>query len=280
MPILVDFSQTVIANAYMNIRSQGQLELDLLRHQVLMSIKVIKKTQSKTYGEVILCVDSPKCWRYDVFPYYKASRAGNGESEVAKARSILSSEFANVLPYLMLKVPGCEADDIIGILVHKLARNAKERILIVSSDNDFKQLHRSNVQQMDPIRKAMMCYTIPHLALKEKILRGDVGDGVPNFLSPDNSFVDKIRQKPIMQKNFVDWMYMSPEKFCDETTIKYYNRNKQLIDLSQTPKALAAEVLEKYCDRPYGEKKFYKSKLTDYFKKNNLNMLLEAIDEF
>ena len=27
-------------------------------------------------------------------------------------------------------------------------------------------------------------------------LKGDTSDGVPNVLSPDNSFVDGIRQKP------------------------------------------------------------------------------------
>jgi hypothetical protein len=37
----------------------------------------------------------------------------------------------------------------------------------------------------------------PLLELKEKIIRGDKGDGIPNIFSPSDCFVSDLRQKPI-----------------------------------------------------------------------------------
>jgi hypothetical protein len=46
--------------------------------------------------------------------------------------------------------------------------------------------------------------------LKEKIIRGDKGDGIPNILSPDDSVFAKIRQKNIQQKNLAIWLDSDP----------------------------------------------------------------------
>ena len=58
-------------------------------------------------------------------------------------------------------------------------------------------------------------------------MRGDAGDGVPNFLSPDDVFVTKGIQKPIRQTNLDKWVNQSPETFGDieligETMVRGY----------------------------------------------------------
>ena len=53
----------------------------------------------------------------------------------------------------------------------------------------------------------------PREYLKEHIIRGDKGDGIPNILSADNCIVDGVRQKPISKKKVREWMYKKPEDF-------------------------------------------------------------------
>ena len=41
--------------------------------------------------------------------------------------------------------------------------------------------------------------------LKEHILKGDSSDGIPNVLSPDHTFVEGLRQKPLGKKKIQQW---------------------------------------------------------------------------
>ena len=40
----------------------------------------------------------------------------------------------------------------------------------------------------------------PDTYIKEHILKGDSSDGVPNVLSPDHTFVEGLRQRPLSKK--------------------------------------------------------------------------------
>ena len=106
-----------------------------------------------------------------------------------------------------LVVDGAEADDIIGTLVPIYARDQK--ILILSSDGDFLQLQQygSNVKQYNPSQKKYVKSENPILELKEKIIRGDKGDGIPNMFSPSDCFVRDLRQKPITKVILDKYLY-------------------------------------------------------------------------
>jgi hypothetical protein len=58
----------------------------------------------------------------------------------------------------------------------------------------------TNVKQYSPILKRFISTDDPILFVKEHIIRGDRGDGIPNFLSADNVFVLGERQKSINKK--------------------------------------------------------------------------------
>ena len=65
--------------------------------------------------------------------------------------------------------------------------------MIVSGDKDFIQLQKyPNVQQYNLILKKYVNGHDPITYIKEHILKGDASDGVPNVLSPDNTFVDGL----------------------------------------------------------------------------------------
>jgi hypothetical protein len=150
-------------------------------------------------------------------------------------------------------------------------------ILILSGDKDFIQLHKYDyVKQYDPVRKKFITSPDPEKYLKEHILKGDSGDGVPNILSSDNCFVVGERQKPMTQKKLDAWLDLEPEKFCNEAQLRNYYRNKQLIDLTMIPEDLKEKIFDEYKNQP--EKG--KDKLLNYFIANRLKNLTEHITEF
>ena len=108
-----------------------------------------------------------------------------------------------------MDVEGAEADDCIATVVDYISKTptAFEQVLVLSGDKDFIQLQKHNfVKQFSPVQKKFLNGQDPHLYIKEHIMKGDRSDGIPNFLSSDNTFVDELRQKPLAKKNRkLDW---------------------------------------------------------------------------
>jgi hypothetical protein len=95
------------------------------------------------------------------------------------------------------------------------------------------------------------------LHLKQKIIKGDRGDGIPNILSPDDSFVSKIRQKTITSSKL---NHLLSVELDNEP---YYERNKTLIDLNCIPEDLKENILNTYQTAQEKKGKLY-SKLMTY----------------
>jgi hypothetical protein len=278
--ILVDLNQVLLAGLMAQIANQkGKLDEHLIRHMVLNIIRNHVKNFKAEYGEVILCCDNRKYWRKEYFPFYKANRKKNRDKSdldwhlifdmLAKFKQELKDNF----PYKVLDVEGAEADDIIGTLVPRA--KADEKVLILSSDGDFLQLQSyGNVKQYNPSQKKYIVSFNPIMDLKEKIIRGDKGDGIPNVLSSSDCFVRDLRQTPITQKVLDKLMHESYLEQSD--TIKAnFIRNSTLIDLSFIP----SEIKEKIINT-YEETKPAKGKLLNYFIEHKLKNLMEVIEEF
>lgn len=282
MAILIDLNQVVISGLQSQLRSNkiNVLNKDLCRHLVLNSIRAIVHKFKNEYGQVIICCDNKKYWRKEVFPFYKASRKKLREKSdmdwdlifdvLTEVRADLKSTF----PYKVVEVERAEADDVIGTLVPRLA--AHEPVLIASSDGDFKQLHQyGNVKQYNPMLGIFIKSPNPQLELKEKILTGDSGDGIPSVLSNDNVFVEGIRQKPLTAKKKTELLSLD---FNDPNIECYRNisRNKLLIDLTMIPQDIKENIVEEYETEQPGNKQL----LMKYFIEKKLIRLLECIDEF
>jgi cytoplasmic iron level regulating protein YaaA (DUF328/UPF0246 family) len=114
----------------------------------------------------------------------------------------------------------------------------------------------------------------PILELKEKIIRGDKGDGIPNVLSSSDCFVRDLRQTPITQK-VLDKLMSESYLEQNDTVKANFIRNATLIDLSFIP----TEIREKIINT-YEETKPAKGKLLNYFIEHKLKNLMEVIEEF
>ena len=279
--IIIDMNQIAVANLMMNLKMNDSKTIDenMVRHMILNSIRMYRMEHHDEYGEVVLTWDSKHSWRRDYFPEYKASRRkGREESDlnwddIFGTLNKIRNEIKENFPYKYLEVFGAEADDIIGFLCEE---NKDEKIMIISGDKDFIQLQKyPNVKQWSPITKKDVNGFNPTTYLKEHILRGDTSDGVPNVLSPDNTFVDGLRQRPLSRKKIQSWLLGGGSDWNDEVK-RNFQRNSTLIDLSRTPEELKNQIRLEYNNAPHGDR----SKLLNYFMKNKLKELTENIGEF
>jgi hypothetical protein len=285
--ILLDLNQVMIANLMVQIQGgKADLQEDLIRHMVLNSIRLYRQ-KFKDYGELVICADDKNYWRKDVFPYYKAHRKEDREKSDLDWRLIfeclnkVKGEIKENFPYKVIQVSRAEADDIIGTLTNRfgvfLNNDDTEKILILSGDKDFGQLQKyANVDQFSPVTKRWVRISNAERFLKEHIMKGDRGDGIPNFLSHDSCIVAKERQKPLASKKLDYWVEQNPEDFCSTEMLRNYHRNKQLVDLTCVPNNIKDEVNRQYDEYVLPSRKG----LLNYFVKNRLKLLTECIGEF
>jgi len=283
--ILVDLNQIMISNLMRQIGYMGNgdngINENLVRHMVLNSLRKYRSQFKNKYGEMILCCDNKNYWRKQKFPYYKASRKKTREESdldwpnIFESLNRIKDELSETFPYKTLEVQSTEADDIIAIIVkHHSQENS---ILILSGDKDFVQLQKySNVAQYSPIQKKYIRNDNPQQFIKELIMRGDRSDGVPNFLSKDDTFINGGRQRPLIKRRINEWLGMKPEEFCTEEMLRNYKRNEELIDLDFVPESIEEQILEEY-DKPINGNR---SKLMPYFIDKQLKNLMENIGDF
>ena len=281
--IIFDFNQVAISNLMEQIgSSKTAVEESLVRHMILNSLRTYVKKFRDSHGpEVIIACDNKKYWRRDIFPHYKASRkkireaSGHDWATIFDCLAKIKQELKDYSPYKVIDVDTAEADDIIAVLAMKYS--ATQKVMILSSDKDFAQLQKyPNVDQYSPILKKHIKEPLPAAQLKQLIIRGDKGDGIPNILSADDCFVTATRQKPITEVKIIKWMNQQPAEFCNEEMLRNYNRNELLIDLAKIPDGLKKNILDTYGDT----KAKTKQQFMNYLMSNRLKNLLEVIDEF
>ena len=278
--ILLDFSNIIVGSIMVSSRvpNEERFSEDFIRHLVLNSIRSYRKKYHKKYGEMVICTDHLYSWRKEVFPFYKAHRKVQREKQAQKEGvdwgslfeiiDKIKHELEEFFPYKVIKVPHAEGDDVIAVL----AKHAKEPSLIVSSDKDFNQLYKYKViRQFSPIKQKMMNGINPDAYLKEHIIRGDKGDGIPNILSDDNCMVEGVRQKPISKKKVETWIN-------DDLSGSYHwDRNQQLIDFDFIPVSIQQDIVSEYQKTIPSNRR---RGLLNYFVKNRMKMLIEHIGDF
>ncbi len=274
--IVIDMNQIMISNLMAQIKNDI-LNENLVRHMVLTSIRSYEKEYSTEYGEIVLAYDSKHYWRKDYFPFYKQNRKKDREKSGHDWHSIfdvlnkIRDEVKTHFPYKVVEVFGAEADDVISTLCKN--KNPQDKILILSGDKDFIQLQKyPGVVQYNPILKRFIKHENPYQYIKEHVLRGDKSDGIPNFLSQDDSFVSGVRQKPLSQKKISCWINQDPSSFCtDVQQMKNYKRNQNLIDFDYVPEEIEAKIMDEYNSINISGKKVP----LEYFQQHQLNDLME-----
>lgn len=289
--IILDLNQVMLSNLFMQIGNSKTAEVDegLVRHMILNSIRSYRTKFKEKYGELVIACDDWKYWRKSVFPYYKANRKKNRDKStldwdtIFKSLNAIREELKEYFPYRVIQVEGAEADDIIATLVQEYGMNLGNRILIISGDKDFVQLQTyPAVDQFNPITKKWVKHNDPEAYLKEHIILGDNGDGVPNVLSADDCLALGNRQTTMSAKRIECLLRGDYTDDCITRAIstemlqRNLARNRQLIDLANIPEDISSQILEEYHNQANKPKK----DLFNYFVKFRLKNLTEAIGDF
>lgn len=330
--ILVDFSQIAIGAITMFMeelkKGSDQELLDLSRHSIIASLVGYKKKHGATYGELVIACDSNDYWRTDVFPQYKATRKASKETsdipwdKVYYGINTVRQELIDNFPWKTLHVPKCEGDDIIAVMTKFVQENQlstsgifdePQPVLIVAADTDDVQLTQfDGVRQWCPLQKKFLT-KLSKVDLKkfmiEHIVKGDVGDGVPNIHTRDDFFVTKEegeRQRSVTQ-NMLDLVFEygidgidrfprlkkeidiikkngkpgkgKIEESDEDFNIRIsdiktrYNRNSRLVIFDHIPTNIRDSIISHYNEKPKGSKDMVRK----YFIKNRCKLLMEDL---
>lgn len=277
--VLIDFTQTIIASLMVQLkRNEGEISEDFLRYLILNSLRNYQKKYGPTYGQIVLCTDAGNPWRRDFFPLYKANRKKARDNDdndwklIFDTLQIVKDEIRDNFPYHYMYVPNCEADDIIAVLTKRFHK--EEDILIVSGDKDFQQLLKhDNVQQYSPNRNDFIDCPDANVFLREHILKGDKGDGIPNILSNDDCLDLGIRQTPLRKNILEKYMRISIE--TDDKYFRNYIRNRTLIDLDMIPDEIVERINTEFDNTSPVQGKVY-----DFLREKRITQLLDNIGDF
>lgn len=286
MIALLDFSQVVISAAIeYHSQTKEAIKLPLLRHITVNNLLFYKKKFKLTTENLILCADGRDYWRKGVFPLYKQNRKKDHDKSAFNWDKFfedfnqIKTEIKTELPFNVVEVYGCEADDVIAVLSKQQCPH-QDRIIIISSDKDLIQIQENicpKVEQWSPFHKKFISPKTNSYSLFEHVIRGDAGDGIPNILSDDDVFMDDSkRSKPIRATSIMQWEQRGgmsyPESFCTPgEMLERFNRNLNLIDLRQIPECFIQKIIEEFSNyqRP-------PANVFGYLTKHKLKKILES----
>lgn len=254
----------------------------MIRHIVLNILRSYNKQFRTKYGKMVICCDSKKYWRRDIFQYYKSHRKKDRDKSdfdwnmIFNTLNKIRDELKENFPHKVIEVESAEADDIIAVLSKEYSKS--ESCVIISSDKDFLQLQKyKNVTQYSPLLGSFLKADNPKVYVKEHIIRGDRGDGIPNFLSADDTFYKGERQKRINKKNLEFWVKSKPEDFCiSDTMLRGYARNQALVDFDYIPQTVQENIIESFSNTKVNTKMNF----LNYLIKNRLSNIMESADDF
>jgi len=272
--ILVDTANTFFRARHVVANGDLDTKIGLALHITLNSIK---KAWNDFGGDhVVFCLEG-RSWRKDYYPRYKANRKitrekftpaeEEADKEFWEAFDTFTTFVANKTNCTVLQNERLEADDLIAGWVQS---HPDDRHIIISSDSDFAQLISPTVSQyngitevtttidgyldkkgdtvIDKKTKEPKAPPDPEWLLFEKCMRGDSSDNV-------FSAFPKVRKNKLIEafedrknKGFV-WNNIMLSKWVDhegnEHRVKEdYERNRQLIDLTQQPDGVKEHIFE------------------------------------
>lgn len=235
MKVLVfDISNLIMRCLFAQIPGPEEMKFDDFKTSFLNSL--IKTIKDNNPDKVIIAEDS-ESWRKEIYPAYKANRIAKREKSVinfdvffpilSKFMESLQKIFLNIQ---FIKIPRCEADDIIAVIV----KNYPEwDIINISSDKDFYQLFAyKNYKQYDGLKHEFIEHLNPKQELLVKVIHGDSNDNIPGI----RRGVGIKRAIAKINDNLEKWLET-------ENLTEAFNRNMQLISFNCIPKQLEENII-------------------------------------
>jgi hypothetical protein len=209
----------------------------------------------RNVNEIILAVDDRKSWRSLYFPRYKESRKKQRDKKTDVDWQTLFStmesffnEIKTHLPFKVIKVQNCEADDVIAVLCTDILDGQKH---IISNDEDFLQLISPDITLYNPSKQTKVECSNTEKFLLEKCLLGQAKDDIFNIKTPNDwgqTSETEGKKKPgfgpaalrkVMEYGWEKWLK-------DNNLEENYKRNRVLMDFHMIPKAIRSNIRKAY----------------------------------
>lgn len=290
--IILDYSAICHAAFF---AAGSKIDEDFLRHMILNSIRMYNLKYRDEYGQLVIACDSSS-WRKEVFANYKRGRSKAKEESKTDWQAYyeivnqLARDIRDNFPYPVMHIKGAEADDVIAVLTRRVIDadvefgREPEKVMIVSADHDFIQLHGPRVSQFSPMTKKPVVHKDPKRYLLEHIIRGCSGDGVPNILSDDDAICNEEKRQVPIRKKFIDEVSRLLEEKDTDALHKLIDqdklsRNVQCIDFRCIPESISKAINDDYelQSKDYSLKP---SKILTFLIAKRCRNLIECIDDF
>ena len=198
-------------------------------------IKEIPKKLKLGDCTIIIAKDCSRnsIWRKEIFPEYKENRIKDATFLGGPFFKLAYDEIFpnNDLIHTVIQYDKLEADDCIAISTRYILENSSDKnIYIITSDMDYLQLIRENVEiynlKYKKINDSKTSFNDPKKDLFCKIVMGDKSDNIPSIIKKCGI---KTAEK----------MYACPELFIkkmnEDNVNELYKRNSLLIDFNRIP---------------------------------------------
>lgn len=289
--LLVDLSQIVHATVTATFKEGDKIDVSMMRHLILSTLKHnVLKFRKDGYEEVVICVDNamPSYWRREVAYFYKKNRAKAREESdwdwdgyFEGLRTVIE-EFKKNMPYVIMDIPKAEADDSIAVLTKKLTLEG-HKVMIISSDGDFTQLHKfPNVSQYSPMMKKLVKAKSgsPALDLMTKLIKGDKKDNVASINVRSDFWYTRVdgERTPSTKTKFIEECLDASDisELLSETQYQRFKENQVMIDFEFIRQDIKDAILDLYNNY----KKPGKGKIYPYFVKSGLSKLIKDVGDF
>ena len=264
--VLFDFNQLIIRNLMVickddpNLINQDEITIPLVIEKVCREIASFRKSHAIDTPEVYLIGDSEKKYiKTKIFKYYKHDRNTKSAEYINKIWDI----FRQTCPYKMYKIDHLEADDIISYMCRNkniqgtIQLAVVKRLIIYSNDSDFNVFLQAkyNCAQYSPLKKNFIASNSVALRAFEKILKGDISDGVPNIISNGDCFVSGKRQTTLkadvifnivkdynQSSSVIESCLANVKSIPKHKLLKNIIRNKLCLDIQNPPKYIDKKI--------------------------------------
>lgn len=200
-----------------------------------------------------------KNWKLDIYKHYKYNRTTKTYKDgdltmdmILEYLNPITSELTNRSPFITVRNPSCESDDVIASIVMNWHDNYN-RIYILSKDSDFDQLTSKyqNVHRIYPDYKGgCNVFDIDNEDMRHKIIKGSKKEFLPNALMPDDYLyeqsllpvAERKNQTAISKKSLAEL----PSKISLEDLslqYKYFERNYKVMAMINIPKDIQSQNL-------------------------------------
>lgn len=226
--------------------------------------------QKLSVDAIFVAADSRGNWRKDIYPDYK-NRDHKEDlyyAEIIEAIQLLEKFFREQTAAIVISTPLTEADDIIAHWCFTTDESIDN--IILSSDQDYYQLHNSHTRQYSTKNKEFICVEDPAFELFVKCIRGDVNDNIRSAFPRV-----RITRLKAAWENKIEFLNLVNEHNPVYGTVHdALEFNQSLIDLSMAPQHVVNEIenaILEYTPSRFNELKAIKF-LGDHDVKNSIDL--------